>query len=325
MKTKILILAALIFCINLNAQSSDPSNVTDVKYNINLIKFYIEKDEYDNALQYINKTLEEIVDNDSLYYFKGFIYQEYEDWLQAAEQYTKAILYTSDEQIIDDRLAVFEKVIIQVSPLSAFDIVSYAVSKAQTIQKHTGFLKILAQLYESNQLYGEANDVYRTILLDGDESENCNLQIKIVTNSIYQKEYEEALKILNPLIVKNDSLYIEKLLFLNYIAHISLENYEKAKTSLLRLYLDYPQNTNKEEVLSGLADIFEHQEQFLTSWYMLNELFKICDEVKRFKLQEDIKRIKQKTCESNTSEDQFKYFNPIFEMEKLNLTPDNIE
>ncbi|MDA3814462.1 MAG: hypothetical protein PF570_09465, partial [Candidatus Cloacimonetes bacterium] len=212
MKTKILILTALIFCINLNAQSSNLSNITDVKYNIKLIKFYIEKDEYDNALEYINKTLEEIVDNDSLYYLKGFIYQEYEDWLQASEQYINAILYTSDEQIIDERLAVFKKVIIQVSPLSAFDIVSYAVSKAQTMQKHNGFLTILAQLYESNQLYGEANDVYRTILLESDESENCNLQIKIATNSIFQKEYEEALNILNPLIVKNDSLYIEKLL-----------------------------------------------------------------------------------------------------------------
>ncbi|MDA3813889.1 MAG: hypothetical protein PF570_06505, partial [Candidatus Cloacimonetes bacterium] len=94
---------------------------------------------------------------------------------------------------------------------------------------------------------------------------------------------------------------------------------------LLRLYLDYPQNANKEEILSGLADIFEHEEQFLSSWYMLNELFKICGEVKRFKLHEDIKRIKQKTCESDTIEDQFKYFTPIFEMEEQNLTPDDIE
>ena len=325
MRTKILILSTLIFGINLYAQSSNPSNITDVEYNIKLIKFYIDKNEYDNALEYIDKTLEEILDNDSLYYFKGFIYQEYEDWLQASELFAKAILYTSDEQIIDDRLADFEKVIIQVSPLSAFDIVSYAVSKAQTIQKHIGFLKILAQLYESNQLYGEANDVYRTILLESDESEKCNLQIKIATNSIFQKEYENALNILNPLIAVDDSLYIEKLLFLNYIAHISLEHYEEAKTSLLRLYLDYPQHANKEEILTGLADIFEHQEQFLTSWYMLNELFKISDEVKRFKLQEDIKRIKKKICESNTIEDQFKYFNPIFEMEEQNLTPDNIE
>jgi len=325
MRKKLLVLIAIIFCINLYAQGRNLSNITDVKYNIKLIKFYIEKNEYDNALEYIDKTLEEIVDNDSLYFFKGFIYQEYEDWLQASENFANAILYASDEYIIEKRLAEFEKVIIQVSPLSAFDIVSDAVSKSQNIQKHSGFLKILAQLYESNQLYGEANDVYRTILLECDEFEKCNLQIKIATNSILQKEYEDALNILNPLIAINDSLYIEKLVFLSYIAHISLKHYEEAKTSLLRLYLDYPQHKNKHEILSGLADIFEHQEQFLTSWYMLNELLKISNEVKRFKLQEDIKRIKKKICESTTIEDQFKYFIPIFKMEEHGLSPDDIE
>ena len=323
MRTILLALIATFFCINLFAQNENISNINDVKYNIKLIKFYIEKNEYDNALEYIDKTLEESIDKDSLFYFKGLIYQEYEDWQQASEFYAQAILHTSEEQIIDERLAIFENAIFQVSPLTAFDIVSTSVSEAINPQKHIGFLYILAKLYENNQLYGEANDVYRTILQETKDSESWNLKIKITTNKIFQKEYEEALDILEPLITIDDSLYNEKLLFLNYIANISIERYEDAKTSLLRLYLNFPENHNRKDIIAGLADVFEHQEQYLMSWFMLNELFKISDEVQRFKLTNDINRIKKNICETNTIEDQFKYFRPMLEIEKQNIPPEN--
>ena len=312
MKIKIIIFITIVFCLNLFAQNDNTSSVNDVKYNIKLIRFYIEKIEYEKALDYIDKTLGDAIKKDSLYFFKAYIYKEQEDWLQASEFFAKAILHTSGEQIINEFMIEFENAINHISPLSAFDIVSAAVSQAQNKLKHIGFLNILARLYESNQLYSEANDVYRTILQESDESDKCDLQIKIATNSIFQKDYEDALNILKPMIAVDDSLYIEKLLFLDYIANISLNNYYEAKTSLLRLYTDFTQNPNKEEILAGLAHIFEHQEQYLMSWYMLNELFKISNEVQKFKLQEDIERIKQKISRSTTIENQFKYFQPVF-------------
>ncbi|MEA2096307.1 MAG: hypothetical protein U9P73_06415, partial [Candidatus Cloacimonadota bacterium] len=105
MRVIILILIVTCFCINIYAQNEDVSNITDIKYNIKLIKFYIDKSEFDNALEYIDKTLEEATKKDSLYYFKGFIYKEKEDWLQASEFFAKAILHASEEQFIDERLA----------------------------------------------------------------------------------------------------------------------------------------------------------------------------------------------------------------------------
>jgi tetratricopeptide (TPR) repeat protein len=323
MKIKIIILILLLIYINIYARVEDTSTINDVEYNINLIKFYIEKNEYDNALEYIDKTLEEAALKDSLYYFKGVIFQQKEDWLKASEFFTRSILYTSDEQIILDRLVEFELVIFQVSPLSAFDIVSSAVTKAQTSQKQTGFLNILAKLYENNQLYGEANDVYKTILTEAEDTEKCDLQIKIATNRIFQKNYRAALNILDPLITLNDSLHLEKLLFLNYIANISIKNHEDAKSSLIRLYLDFPNNANRDEILAGLADIFEFQEQYLASWFMLNELFKISNEAQKFKILADIERIKKKICEINTIEDQFKHFEPVFNLEKHRLLQDD--
>lgn len=311
--------------MNIYAQVEIESTINDVKYNINLIKFYIDKGEYDNALEYIDKTLEESSVKDSLFFLKGIIYRQREDWLQASEFFAKSILYSSEEQIIIDRLLEFELAIFLVSPLSAFDIVSISVTKAQTSQKQMGFLNILAKLYENNQLYGEANDVYKTILQETDETEKCDLQIKIITNNIFQKDYITAIENLEPLIAHNDSIYIGKLLFLNYISNVSLENYDEAKSSLIRLYLDYPNNVNKDEMLSGLADIFEIQGKYLISWFMLNELFKISNEVQKFKIQNDIERIKRKICEIKAIGDQFEYFKPVFELEKQHHATDDIE
>ena len=325
MRTIVLGLLFIVFYMNLYAQNENISNINDVKYNFKLIKFYIEKNEYDNALEYIDKTLEESVEKDSLFFLKGLIYQEYKDWQKASEFYAQSILHTSEKQIINERLEIFKNAIFHVSSLTAFDIVSASISKAIDLQKHTGFLYILAMLYEYNQLYGEANDVYGTLLLETEDSESWNLKIKITTNKIFQKDYEEALDILEPLITIGDSLYNEKLLFLNYIANISIERYEDAKTSLLRLYLDFPENPNRKDIIAGLADVFEHQEQLLMSWYMLNELFMISDEVQKFKLRKDIDRIKQKICETNTIEDQFRYFKPIFELKEQNDIFDKIE
>jgi len=325
MKIKITILILVLIFINTYAQVEVASNINDVKYNIDLIKFYIDKNEYNNALEYIDKTLEEATFKDSLYYFKGSIFQQKEDWLQASEFFARSILHTTDNEIIISRFVDFELVIVKVSPLSAFDIVSSAVTNAQTSLKQNGFLNILAKLYENNQLYGEANDVYKTILIETDESEKLNLYIKIATNKIFQKDYNAALNILDPLISLNDSIYIEKLLFLNYIANVSLEQYDDAKSSLIELYLDFPNSKNRGEILSGLADIFEFQEQYLVSWFMLNELFKISNEAQKFKILNDIDRLKRKICEINIIEDQFKHFKPVFENDKQSIVHENIE
>jgi len=325
MRIIILILIAIVFCFNANAQNVAISNINDLSYNLELIKFYIEKEEFENALEYIDRSLEETIEKDSLYFYKGNILQIQEEWLTSSEAYAQAIIYTFNEQIVDDRFNLFETVIVNVSPLLAFDVISSAVSEAQTTQKQVGFLKILAQLYEINQLYGEANDVYGTIMQDVETTGIPYFQIKIATNEIFLKEYNKALNTLEPLIAMNDSLNIPNLLFLNYIANISLENYEAAKKSLLRLYLDYPQNLNKVEILSGLVDVFEQQEQYIMSLYLLNELLMISGEAQKFNFQKDIKRIKQKIYENEIIEDQFKYFEPVFESEEKDLTPEKEE
>lgn len=325
MKVKIIFAVLISIVMNIHAQNEDRFNINDIKYNINLIKFYIDRAEFDTALEYIDKTLEEAVHKDLLYYYKGFIYKQKENWQQSSKFFAKSILDTADEVLVSKRLAEFKLTIVQVSPLSAFDLVSYAVSEAQTSQKQIGFLHILATLYESNQLYSEANDVYQTILQEIDDTNESELKLKIAANKIFQKEFQSALNILEPLIEQNDSLLIENLLFLNYIANISTDNYEDAKKSLIKLYLDFPNNANREEIIAGLSEIYEIQGQYLMSWYMLNELFKTSSKARKYKISNDIERIKRMICDKLTTKDLFKYLKPIFEIEYNEQKADDLE
>jgi len=309
----------LVLITNLSAQNVELSNVNDIKYNIDLIKFYIDRSEFDTALEYIDKTINETIVKDSLLYYKGFIYKQKEDWRKASKYFAESILSTNNTEIVTSRLEEFEDVIKRVTPLSAFDLISYSVTESESSQKQVGFLKILAELYEENQLYSEANDVYNTILNEVDDSKTSQLKMKIAANRIFQKEYESALTILEPLLEENDSLLIENVLFLDYIANISIDNIEAAKSSLIRLYLDFPDSSNRGEILLGLSEIFELQERYLMSWYMLNELFKISDNARRYKLLKDIERIKSKICENVITEDPFKNLRPVFENDSKEL------
>lgn len=321
----IIVFTFIVLIVNLSAQNAELSTVNDIQYNIDLIRFYIDRNEYDTALEYIDKTIDEAAKKDSLFYYKGYIYKQKEDWRQAAKFLAESIICTKEEEIVTSRMLEFEEIIQEVSPLSAFDLVSYSVTESETSQKQIGFLNILAELYESNQLYSEANDVYNTILNEIDDSNASEYKLKIAANRIFQKDFEVALTILKPLVEECDSLIIENVHFLSYVANISMKNVEEAKSSLLFLYLNYPENPNREEILMGLAEIFELQESYMMSWFMLNELFKISNNARKYKLLNDIERIKHKICVEDFHEDPFKNFQPVFEIETVEPPENKIE
>ncbi|MCF7858055.1 MAG: hypothetical protein K9N07_01840 [Candidatus Cloacimonetes bacterium] len=318
MKTYLIILI-MFFSLALYSQNNKSSSINDVRYNINLIKFYYEKGEFENALEFIDQTLEESINQDTLYYFKAIIYEDKEDWLKASEFYAKSILASNNTEFISDHLKDFENVIERVSPLLAFDIISTAVTTEIKKQKRIGFLNILARLYEENQLYDEANDVYSTILPELTGDQKIELKLKIITNSIFQKEYQQALDIIGPLIELDDSLYKERLLFLDYIANISLENYEKAKDSLLELYMYYPDNPNRSEILLGLVDIFRIEKQYIMCWFILDELNDISNDVQKFKLQNELDQIRNLIYENPKLTNQFKYLKPVFDIDSIKV------
>ncbi|MCK4696114.1 MAG: hypothetical protein KAT74_10140, partial [Candidatus Cloacimonetes bacterium] len=258
-------------------------------------------------------TLEESIIKDSLYYLKGLIFKEKKDWDKAADYFAESLMCCSKESLIDITTSELKHALKKLSPMFAIEKVSFYINKITDTEKLIHFLFVIAEIYEETQLFAEANDVYKTILKEMDYENEIKLNLKIASNHIFLKEFKEALDTLEPIITLNDSIYNEDALFFYYIANYSIEDFEKAKKSLLKLYLEYPKHRNRTEIIMGLSEIYEHESQYLLSWYLLNELYKMSSEAQKFIIYREISRIKKLLAQDTLTVDQFKNFKPVFE------------
>ena len=285
------------------------SNAVDYYYE--LIKFYISEAEYDLALSYLDSISSNMTD--SLYFFTGLSYQGKSNWEQAADNFGECIINHRKEELLDAATLELKNTLQNLSPMIAIERISNFINELEDGVLLAHFLFIMAWVYEENQLFDEANDVYRTIIRETDYEDKINTKLKIATNLIFLKEFAKAKTVLIPIIALNDSTYNQNALFFSYIANHSLNDFPAARNDLLRLYQEYPVHTNKIEILQGLAEIFEKEQQYLISWYMLQELEKIISEVQKIVIQREIERIKGLIGTENISTDQFEYLKPAFD------------
>ena len=287
----------------------DLSNSVDYYYE--LIKFYILEEEFDLALTYLDSISSNMTD--SLYYFKGLSYKGKEDWENAALNFGASIKCHRHKEIMDAATNQLKATLKNLPPMLAIEKLSRFINDLKQNDLLSHFLFIMAWVYEENQLFGEANDVYQTIIRETDYEDKTKLKLKIATNYIFLKEFEKAKTILLPIIALNDSIYNQDALFYNYIANFSLEDFASARTDLLRLYLEYPDHPNKTEILQGLAQVFEKERQYILSWFMLTELQQNSNEIQKIVIQQEIERLKDLIASEEIKVDQFEYFQLNFE------------
>jgi len=324
-KQNLLILLILLFSAVLSGQQNestlpdslnphlilemDLSNSVDYYYE--LIKFYILEEEFDLALTYLDSISSNMTD--SLYYFKGLSYKGKEDWDNAALNFGASIKCYRHKEIMDAATNQLKATLKNLPPMLAIEKLSGFINDLNKGELLAHFLFIMAWVYEENQLFEEANDVYQTIIRETNYEDKINTKLKIATNYIFLKEFANAKTILQPIIALNDSIYNQDAIFYNYIANFSLEDFASARTDLLRLYLEYPDHPNKAEILQGLAKVFEKEQQYILSWYMLTELMQNSNEVQKFVIQQEIERLIDLIGSEEIKVDQFEYLKPVFD------------
>lgn len=235
MKYVILILLFVVSIILLVAQEDiddidnqpEPVNTQlsmDVDYYYELIKFYLSEEEYDLALTYLDSTMAN--PTDSLYYFKGKALKGKNIWESAAQNFAQSIIVHRHQGIRDVSKNELKEVLLNLPAMEAISLLSNYMNDANRDDVLTTFLFILAEIYEVNQLYEEANDVYQTILKETKYLEKVPVKLRIATNQIFLKKFQEAIVTLKPVISLNDSIYNEDALFFCYIAHYSIEDFK---------------------------------------------------------------------------------------------------
>ena len=306
--------ALIIFACSLLFAQDDPVNTQlsiQVDYHYELIKFYLSEKEYDLALTYLDSTMTH--PTDSLYFFKGEALQGKKDWHGAADSFAQTIISHRQQGILEAAVHELKQVLLNLSAMESISLLSEYMDNLQNDDILLPFLFILAEIYEENQLFEEANDVYQTILKETDYREKVPVKLRIATNLIFLKNFQQAIVTLKPVISLNDSIYNEDALFFNYVASYSMEDFLTAKKSLLRLYQEYPSHLKKNEILKGLAELFEKENQLLMSWYFYRELRESSSEAQKFIVQKEIDRIRLRLGNERILTDQFRYFQPDFE------------
>jgi len=295
----------LLLLISINLVCENSPNIDD---QIKLINFYLNEGEFDNAIVYADSAMQQAECLDSLNYFKAVAFKAKEAWEEATIFFGNAILVSNDEQFIDALMLEYKCNLAKLPIVKSIEINANLLKEIETSKLQIVFMKIMAELYEKINLLEEANDVYKTILQFDFLEQPLEIEMKMVQNLILLKNYEAALFTLQIVFAAQDSAYIIDALYFDYLASYALNNFASAKTSLLKLYCDFPEHPKKYEILKGLADIFSKEEKYFVAWYFLEEMCDISNKYQKADVELQIIELKNMVLNDSLRLDYFENF-----------------
>jgi len=310
-KLKLLIIISFAFFSMLIAEEV-AVETQPVNYDMQLIKFYLQKNEFSTVIDYIENLREDNYITDSLNYYQALSYQGLNQWNESIDIFSELIKNSLDNSLIELIIPDFKLCIDNIDTSDQIEKISDILNDIRNDDFRLEMLFILAAIYEDTHFFEEANDVYKTILAETNIKEQFNVDLKIAANHILLKEYTEALEILDPIITVQDSVLNKDALFYSYIANLSLNNIDVAKLQLITLYTDFPEHTARGEIVESLADIFFLEKQYIMSWFLLNELKLISDPSKNFHIDKKIDQIRALIGSEELIQDQFQLLTPKF-------------
>ncbi len=289
------------------------------KKNPDIIRRFIQNGDYENALMIINKIKADSSFADSLNFFKAIIYEKTDNPKKAINIYYDIITNSADSCLVKNSSQRLVEDLKQCEASFSIDLITKLLTLLKDKNTRKKFLFYLAQIYEKNLLYNEANDVYQTILTDTISVDTLKILTKIAQNKIYLKEFAGSRAILDSILNNYQNADSLNILYLKAFTYFKETDYDKAIKSFLYLYKTFPKHPKRWDIMHYLALSFSEKKQYLLAWYLLGELYKISNEAQKFELYEEINTIKEKFLNDKTAIDQFKYFVPKWDSEKTIL------
>ena len=256
-----LLAAAALYC-----QERQPSH-----YHIDLMKHYMSLGEYELALGVAAS--EPLVDSpDSLAWLVGNIYK-FQNKPDSALLSFISTIELSEDAALQEKAFDEVEIIINLSP--SHDNIELLISLLNhtSDELYNRIIIKLAAIYEKNNLYVEANDIYLNLLESDSFGDTLGLRVKMATNSIRQENYQDAVKYAIQAQTESDSLFIPQALFLEFMGYYAQYDLDNSLEPLLRLYLEYPEFSRRFEIYLSLAELLKHREEYLAAWFVLNEYY----------------------------------------------------
>ncbi|MDY6916158.1 MAG: hypothetical protein SVM86_07575 [Candidatus Cloacimonadota bacterium] len=307
-----LTIIALVFILFSTVLLAQYPYLPENTYELELVKFYLNRNEYDLAISVVDSLDFESAYQDSLQYFKALAYIGKKEWNTASDILANIITKNKKHGLHVLALKQYNQAIKKIEPTQAIEKISSVISKTSSDSLSNDLLFLISEIYEENNLYEEANDIYRSLLKDSVYTDSLKIVKKLAVNEIFLKDYSAADKYLDRILAHPDSLYRKDALFFSYIANYSLENYEKAKNMLIELYQNYPEHKEMKQILHSLAQIYEKEQQYLLSWYFWQKLHSLSAAEKQKQIGNKIEELRSKIDNSKQLPNQFKNLKPYW-------------
>lgn len=298
------------FILTLIGRYPQSSFVEDLS--LDLTKFYLTQERFDTAESFIDSLLvlaaaaDSLVFEakpqytDSLRFFKGLALKHQGQPQDALHHFFNLNRNLETTNLREPTMQNMRTLLGRVSPQTALDILEYYIEKDSEMQEE--YMIMLAEVYEQQNLYAEANRIYRIIneehayMIDYGALENDSLftvpyrkidpelYYRLALNEIRQRSYSQALEYLNEIITFSAEVN-EDILFLNYLAHYSKGKTEEAIKILLDLYYDYPQSPKRFEITKNLIEQFIESELEIYAWFFIKDYYPLATAAEQWQLE----------------------------------------
>lgn len=312
---KPLIIAVLIvLCLPCLAQepAAADSLQAQIQYRLDLATYYQEKQEYEWVLTALRDSLLEQVHNDSIYYLRGLAYGELKNWNRAVEELSRVLVHGQSDSVKSIVKPLYCRYVQKLDPASAIEKLTQLLQQEHHLD--ADLMLTIGSIYEQNQLYAEANDVYITLLADTVDVDTTAVLLKLVTNDAILDDYGSMQQHLGPLASRADSTLAPKIELMQAQAALGLLDYTTAEALLLPLYESQPAQIELNEIRHLLAQTYRATGHPILAWYFLQEMAATSTKAQRYFLHNEIDALKQEIGSDSLADDQFKhlrFINPL--------------
>ena len=311
-----LALIAVGSCLAQEFVPADSVVQNQLRYRLDLARYYFDKQEYQWVITALRDSLLEGVQNDSIAYYRGLAYGKMGKWERAVETLSEIFVQSENDSIKTLIKQSFCQYVQQLDPATAIEKLTELLQAEQHLDPD--LMQTIGRIYEQNQLYAEANDVYETLLRDSVKIDTSEVILKLIENDKMRADYSAMLRHLRKLDAVADSTLQAEIAFLSASAYLHLNRYEEALELLLPLYQYTPPSLSRFAVIVALAHTYGNMGEKVLSWYLLEEAASVGNSRDAFLIQDQILQLRQSIASDSLAPGQFRHFRLTLPPEQSN-------
>ncbi len=250
-----------------------PNNSLNKQFALDLLKFYLKKEEYSKTINIINDLDSVSVKLDSLNYFKAIALNGLNKWNESSEILYKMV---RKDSVYNSYYRLYEFTLKNMDAKNSIEFLNTKLDSTNNLFLRKREILALSEIYDKNRLFHEAIQNYEDLLKDTtltlSKKEVYEINIKIATDYIVIKKYQKAIDTLN--LIYQKGFRGEELDYLMFVAYAAKKDTDMQKKYLLDYFFNYQNGNEFDLVALKLIQIYSQEDKNLLAWIIYKEVLK---------------------------------------------------